>query len=144
MQWLPARNDKRNSEVNSMTDDTHTDSLPVLDKEVVNSLKEIMEEDFEDVLREYLNESLCLLREIHEAIEQENVEVFVRASHSLKSSSANIGAMQVSAIAERLEQAGRSGRIDVEKTSLTDLNNAYDRARNALDCELQKTATIRG
>jgi len=44
-------------------------------------------------------------------LETGDAETFTRQAHTLKSSSANLGAMKISALAKEMETAGRAGKM---------------------------------
>src|SRR5574338_577980 len=64
-----------------------------------------------ELLETYLAETPDQLAAIRAAIEADDAEALVRPAHTLKSSSATLGAMRLSALARELEMAGRSGSL---------------------------------
>jgi HPt (histidine-containing phosphotransfer) domain-containing protein len=50
-----------------------------------------------------------------------NADTIARAAHTLKSSSANLGATNVAAIARQIEHSARNGEIDNLTSSVTQL-----------------------
>ena len=80
-----------------------------LDSGVLQVLYETMEDDFVGILRSYLEHAPKLLNEIEQAVAENRLEALARAAHSLKSSSANVGAVQLSELARGLEHRGRQG-----------------------------------
>ena len=62
------------------------------------------------------------------------------AAHALKSSSANIGATRLAALAERLEAACRAGDLDVAVRLAIDTEAAIAPVRQAVEAELQREA----
>ena len=54
------------------------------------------------------------------------------AAHSLKSSSANLGAMQLSAAAKRVELGARTGTLDRPAVEVARVTWEFERARDAL------------
>ncbi len=84
-------------------------SVPVLDPKVLRELQEIMEEDYLSLLRTYLRNAPQLLDEARQALARSDTASMVIPVHSLKSSSANVGAMQVSGLAREAEQHARAG-----------------------------------
>jgi two-component system sensor histidine kinase/response regulator len=59
-----------------------------------------------------------------------------RAAHALKSSSANVGAEQLSAFCREIESLGRSGSVEAAKALLTGVESQ-------LPCVLATLATLR-
>lgn len=82
-------------------------SPPVLDKSVLDKVRSFSGNDEEEFLKRmvklYLDRSSELLMEMHDAAARGDLEAFHRAAHSLKSSSALMGAMTVSEIAREIE-----------------------------------------
>lgn len=68
-------------------------------------------EPVRDLVRTYLAEAPLAVARLRHAIEGGNGTDLASAAHSLKSSSALVGAKKVSAIAVELERIGRSGSI---------------------------------
>ncbi len=86
-----------------------TNSLPatILDRVVLEELYEIMDEDFVAILESYLANAPRLMNGIKTAIQSGDLEALVTSAHPLKSSSANVGAVQLSVLARELELKGR-------------------------------------
>jgi HPt (histidine-containing phosphotransfer) domain-containing protein len=89
--------------------------VPVLDEEV---LREVLQSTGDDIgfVRElvetYLADTPPQLDAMTSAIEADDAAGLVRPSHTLKSSSATVGAMRLSAVARELEMAGREGTLE--------------------------------
>jgi two-component system sensor histidine kinase/response regulator len=103
-----------------------------IDQEVIEELREIMEEAFSELIDAYLRESPSLVGHIRMAIEQCNAEELRRAAHSLKSSSANLGAKTLSRLAEELETLGRSGSTEGGDRLLVQAEKEYQRVEAEL------------
>jgi len=69
----------------------------------------------------YRDDSSQLLADIENALKVGDTESVARAAHTLKSSSANLGAANVAAIARQIEHAARGGDITELPTSMTKL-----------------------
>ena len=91
-----------------------------VEKEIRSKAKEWVDEYGADFLVElidvYLADTPNRLVLLRQAIEGGDAETCVREAHTLKSSSANLGALELSASAKQMEAAGRAGRT----TSLAD------------------------
>lgn len=83
-----------------------------LDHEALAELREVMEEDFETLLRTYLNDSRMRISALADAAEAGNPELFARTAHSLKGSCINIGAMRLGQLCAEAERTGRGGALD--------------------------------
>jgi CheY-like chemotaxis protein len=84
-----------------------------LDGAAFEQLRALFDNDVADVVDSYLQDSLALLEGMTRAANTGDRDVVKLNAHSLKSSSRSLGAMQVAALAEQLEQlAVNSGSID--------------------------------
>ena len=86
----------------------------MVDEHVLEELHASVERDtgfVRDLIEAYLVDSAEQLEAIEAALGAEDAEALVRPAHTLKSSSATVGAMEVSALARTLEMAGRSGSL---------------------------------
>jgi len=85
-----------------------------IEKEIRSKAKEWVDEYGADFLVElidvYLADTPNRLVLLRQAIEGGDAETCVREAHTLKSSSANLGALELSASAKEMEAAGRAGR----------------------------------
>jgi signal transduction histidine kinase/DNA-binding response OmpR family regulator/HPt (histidine-containing phosphotransfer) domain-containing protein len=92
------------------------ESRGIVDRSVLRELYEIMEEDFVSVIKSYLKSAPGLMHAIRDAVKTGDMEGLAKAAHPLKSSSANVGAMELSELARKLEFKGRendaSGLVD--------------------------------
>ena len=89
--------------------------VPTLDERVLTELLETTGGDI-DFVRElvdtYLADTPVQLDAITTAVEDDDAEALVRPAHTLKSSSATVGAMRLSSVARELEMAGRTGSLE--------------------------------
>jgi HPt (histidine-containing phosphotransfer) domain-containing protein len=61
----------------------------------------------------------------------------VAPSHTLKSASANLGAMALSSVAKRIEHGARAGNLEKPALAIMMLENEYRRAKQALSQVLE-------
>jgi HPt (histidine-containing phosphotransfer) domain-containing protein len=88
---------------------------PVLDEAVVEELRTSVGDDeafIIDLVETYVTEGATNLDDILAAAAAGDPVALVRPAHTLKSSSASLGAMRLSAIARGIEEAGRDGVLD--------------------------------
>lgn len=99
-----------------------TDDLALLDNSVLDELRASVggDEDFvRDLVQTYLAEGPQHMDQIAAAARGADAEAIVRPAHTLKSSSAALGAARLSAISKQIEFAGREGRV-VDLAALAD------------------------
>ncbi len=104
----------------------------VLDRNVLEELYEIMDDDFISVLQSYVENAPQLMNAIETAVIHQQPEALVTPAHSLKSSSANVGAMELSGLARELEFKGRQGDAENLTTLYQNLFEIYARSTEAL------------
>jgi signal transduction histidine kinase/DNA-binding response OmpR family regulator/HPt (histidine-containing phosphotransfer) domain-containing protein len=110
----------------------------MIDRSVLEELFEIMEDEFVSVLESYLKSAPGLMHGIRDAVKERDMDALVKSAHPLKSSSANVGAMELSILARELEFKGRqndhSGLVDsynqtaqVYRRTVSELKTIVDR-----------------
>jgi len=109
-----------------------TESPAVLDQDVLQELKEIMQDDYLDLLKTYLRNAPDLVEQARKAIDAGDVDALLNPVHSLKSSSANVGAMAVSVLARDGERLAREGDIEGAARILAQIEAAFANAQRAL------------
>ncbi|HVN54743.1 MAG TPA: response regulator [Anaerolineaceae bacterium] len=104
-----------------------------IDPSVLAGYQEIMGEEtlsfFSDLIHTYLDSSLRLMISLDESLAAGNQEVFHRAAHTLKSSSASLGAMLLAEQARELEIASQETLSAVHSEKLAALWIEYNRVR---------------
>jgi len=133
--WLTAVDrlpQKTMLETPALTDEQQQAETTVLDKKVLRELKEIMDDDYLSLLRTYLGNAPQLLEQARTALSNGDVEALVMPVHSLKSSSANVGAMYLSELAREAERHARAGDLAAAKTAFGAIETAFGAAELAL------------
>ena len=85
-----------------------------------------------DLIESYLTEAPVALARVRSAIENGSAVELARAAHSLKSSSAMLGAKSVSAIAVDLEKIGRSGSLTGASERFATMSQLFPRVEQEL------------
>jgi len=105
---------------------------PALDAKVLGELRRIMQDDYLSLLQTYLRNAPQLIAQARAAITQGDVAGMVIPLHSLKSSSANVGALHLSNLAREAEKQARAADLAAAEAAFRDVDNAFDRAEAAL------------
>ncbi|MDS4029984.1 MAG: response regulator [Candidatus Contendobacter sp.] len=112
-----------------------------LDQRALNQIRAMQRPGSPDLLGKiiglYLENSPGLLRQIRDAVASQDGDALRQAAHSLKSSSANLGATELAALCKALEQRGRDRRLEDAAELLRELETHYARAREALLGEMR-------
>ncbi len=110
---------------------------PVIDQQSIENLRELNPGDNDEFLREivgiYLADTPNRIAELEQSLAAGDHPKFVRAAHSVKGSSANIGAMVVRAVAEKLEHQSQQEGLGNVTGLVTELKAEFARAHAALD-----------
>ncbi len=108
----------------------------MLDRDVLEELREVMEDGFADLVRTYLENAPTLVAQLREAAEARELQAMIVPAHSLKSSSANMGAMHLSGLAKAVEIAAREGRLEEALQAWRELPECFEATCRALRAEI--------
>ena len=107
---------------------------PVLDEAILAELSASVQGDrafVVELINAYLADGGAQVDDIEAAIAADDAAALVRPAHTLKSSSATVGAQRLAAASRELEVAGRSGAIG--SASAASLRADWDAAKAALE-----------
>lgn len=109
----------------------------VIDPQTVENLRQLNPGDNDEFLREivgiYLEDTPCRIAELEQSLAAGDQPKFTRAAHSVKGSSANVGAMAVRAIAEQLEHKSAREGLGGVSPLIDTLKGELDRAKAEFD-----------
>lgn len=108
----------------------------VLDLNMLNELREIMEDDFPSLLETFLSESSRQYQDAAGAWQSSDMDQLRRAAHSLKGSCANIGAQELHQTCSDIEHAAKAG----EGEAIPDLLNVADQQLKVVQGEIRNIA----
>lgn len=90
------------------------------------------------MIQNYLSRSPQLLHALHEAVARNDASTLQKVAHSLKSSSATLGAATLAALCQDLETTARKPSLEKAATVLSAATAEYEAVREALSAELQR------
>jgi len=109
---------------------------PILDEGVLSELLASVDDDrsfVAELVTTYLSDGAEHVERLAEAIAASDHDAIVRPAHTLKSSSATVGALRLAATARSLESAGRDGRLDHARSAdAATLRDEWEAAAAAL------------
>ena len=115
---------------------------PQLDQSIAadayRRLAEIMEEELPTIVAEFIESTERLVSEIALAESDRDALQIKKRAHNIKSSSAVLGALQLSAIARELERSAGDGTLVFPSTGGQALRSEFTRVR----AELQRLASL--
>jgi CheY-like chemotaxis protein/HPt (histidine-containing phosphotransfer) domain-containing protein len=116
---------------------------PGIDPKALDQIRQLDQDGsagiLERVLQIYLDESSDLFSKIRDAINKNDAQGLRAAAHSLKSSSAQVGAMELSEFCKEMESIGRRESVSGAEEILTRTELKFEEARSALSRELERT-----
>ena len=83
-----------------------------IDAARLDELQEIMCEDFPELIETYLSDAEALLVEIRSSWESASYPELMRAAHSLKGASINVGADELAERCLKLESGAKAGVVE--------------------------------
>ncbi len=107
-------------------------SFPVLDQTMLEELREIAGEETVRIIAVFLEDAPRLIAVLEKAAAAPDLDAMRDAAHTLKSSSANVGAMALSAAAKRVELGARAHKLERPAVAVALVIAEYARARMAL------------
>jgi len=139
--WLP-NTAKYEAEVNKshdgefpMLDSVNTqpvnkDDSPI-DKSALYRIKAVQQPGKPDLVEKiinlYINDAQSLCHNIHEAVGKGDPQALSKAAHSLKSSSANVGAIKLASLCKDLETLGKANTLGNAQEIVNQMDSEYKR-----------------
>jgi len=121
-----------------------TQTKSFLDQKRLDMIRAMQRQDNPSVLDRiivmYNENSPEILRTIHEAVQKADAAALREAAHSLKTSSANLGATELASLCKELEELGGKGKPDAAGELLDRLDDTYQQVISALAQEMEKTS----
>ncbi len=112
-----------------------------IDQRALDNIRALQMEGLPDMLTQiiqiYLSEAPVLLERLAEGISADDAPGVRGAAHSLKSSSANLGALQISDFCKTLENRGREGSLAGAQPLLTQIKAEFVRVEETLILEME-------
>ncbi|MBN5020767.1 response regulator [Stenotrophomonas maltophilia] len=105
---------------------------PVLDRDVLDELHAVIGDTAFQIITVFLDDAPALVQQLQQAAQGSDEPRLQAIAHSLKSSSANVGALSLSAVAQRIEHEARSGSVQRPAVAVALLVAEFARARVAL------------
>jgi len=105
---------------------------PVIDHEVLDDLRTMLGDEVDRLIDVFLDDTPRLLSALENAVDGPDYDGLRDAAHSLKSSSANLGAMSLSAAARRIEAGARERNLERPAVAVALASNEFARARRML------------
>jgi HPt (histidine-containing phosphotransfer) domain-containing protein len=112
----------------------------VLDHAVLDELRTVLGAEIDRLVSVFLEEVPQQIIKLEAAALGPDFTVLHDIAHSLKSASANVGAMALSTAAKRVELGARMRTLDRPAVAVALVAREFDRARFALRCAVRKAS----
>lgn len=112
--------------------------LAILDFERFGQLKKLFGKTVADFVGIYLSEVPEKISKLKDACAQTDGKQMIDAAHSIKGTSINLGLTELAKMAKEVEQLARQNELGAVSAALVQLDQAFDRAREALNTELER------
>jgi signal transduction histidine kinase/DNA-binding response OmpR family regulator len=106
--------------------------VAIIDDDVLGELRTVLGGELDRLIRVFLDDAPRHIAALEEAALAPDLEALREHAHSLKSSSANLGAMLLSAAAKRVELGARTGTLDRPAVEVAKIAWEFKRARDVL------------
>ncbi len=104
------------------------------DVDSMDMLREVMEEEFADLLTVYIDDSAQRLPKLRSALQAGASEELRELAHSFKGASGNISAYALAALCFEMEKAAKAGELD----GLDELLGRIEQEFNAVQSHLRE------
>lgn len=108
----------------------------IIDPEAIENLRALGDEGDDTFLREiitiYLEDVPQRLVDLKNARSGDDRALYVRSAHTIKGSSANVGAIEMRLLSEKLEHRAKAEALNTLDPQLGELDAAFARAKQAL------------
>lgn len=102
--------------------------LSTLDEETITYLKDVMEDEFNAVMHQYIESATKLMTNLKEGLANDNPQMIHEAAHTLKSSSGQIGALAFSKLCLTLQSTKNPAFYEENKELVCTLVHQADHA----------------
>lgn len=105
---------------------------PVLDRDVLDELHAVIGDAALQIVAVFLEDAPAMVQQLQQAAQNGDEPRLQALAHTLKSSSANVGVLSLSAVAQRIEHEARAGSLQRPAVAVALLVAEFARARVAL------------
>jgi CheY-like chemotaxis protein len=143
--WLArAATENASNRPDPMLVPTTVQCVAVIDDQALESLRQLQSDDRPDIVERvvalFLESAPGLLKNLEEGAAQDDLALLGRASHTLKSSSANVGAQILASRCQELEAMVRSGCVSDAHSRVGAIIEAYRAAESILSTRAKRAA----
>ena len=87
--------------------------LKSIDKNALLELKDLLEDEFQELIETYIADTNAKLDETRECLRTSNIDQTRRLAHSVKGASVNIGVVKLGELCSQIEQSAIENNISI-------------------------------
>lgn len=106
--------------------------MNVLDEKVLSELKGLMGDDYITIFEAFVRSADQSIPDLNHAVDANDLKKIEIIVHTLKGSSANIGAKKLSQICAEMLDGARNSITDRFNTYLESINSEYDKVKESI------------
>ncbi|UXD89425.1 Hpt domain-containing protein [Thalassolituus hydrocarboniclasticus] len=95
------------------------------DPESLDMLREVMDDEFSDLMRVYIDDSRQRLPLLTQALQQQDARQLRELAHSFKGASSNVSANALAQLCFQLEMAAREGQLQGAEELIAQIEAEY-------------------
>lgn len=80
-----------------------TDSSELINEDIFSEMKQMLEDDFVEICKMYKGDTKTYISDLKTAVDNENLDDTILSSHTIKSSSRQLGLSYISELAAKIE-----------------------------------------
>lgn len=104
-----------------------------IDISILNELKEIMEDDFDELISIFISDGKTQIEDMKKAIDSSNIDEVKRIAHTLKGSSVNIGVLDLSESCKALEYKAAENSLEGANELLKKIIEEFNETKKFLE-----------
>ncbi len=108
-----------------------------LDIEILQELRYVMEDGFSGLIQSYLQDAQVRLAQLQRVVSASEADQIRHIAHSLKGSSANLGANYLAELLRCMEEYGRSARLAEAMALLPTIQQEYAQVQSSMQALLK-------
>ncbi|MCF6252967.1 MAG: response regulator [Methylococcaceae bacterium] len=136
-QWLKtSHKSEQNSEVESiLIADTATDEdeQPIFDYAAMSERLMDDKELIQVIADAYLSDMPIQIKQLKTLVQEGNIEQAAAQAHKIKGASSNVAAMKLSDLAFKMEQAGKTGDIELIRQHIMALEQCFEQLKSTME-----------
>ena len=107
-----------------------------VDARVLEALKGVMEDDYGDLIRAYIQDATSKVQRLRDAVANADASGITAITHSLRGTSCNMGALTLAQLSHALEGLSNAQQWDAACIQVTRVEAEFVRVRLVLTAEL--------